>query len=175
MSSSSYLDHFLYNSAVKSLSFPAVKTYSGSACTYICYRCTQLSSVSFPELETISNGNMAYAFYETTSLRSAEFPKLKSISGSSVFGWAFNGTRLETLEFPELVSLNSHQCFLRSSVKKMYFPKLSDLQNSTAIFQYNNNLQEVHFAAANQEAIEAAPGYSNRFSAPSTCQILFDL
>jgi len=144
------------------------------AFTYICYRCEQLSSVSFPELETIST-SMSYAFAETSSLQRVEFPKLKSISGGSVFGWAFNNSGLETLEFPELVSLNSHQCFLRSSVKKMYFPKLSELENSTSIFQYNLKLEEVHFGAANREAIEAAPGYANKFSAPSTCQILFDL
>lgn len=57
----------------------------------------------------------------------------------------------------------------------MYFPKLSDLQNSIAIFQTNNNLKEVHFGAANREAIEAAPGYAKKFSAPSTAAILFDL
>ena len=36
-------------------------------------------------------------------------------------------------------------------------------------------LTEIHFALANKTAVEAMTGYSVKWGAPSSCQILFDL
>ena len=54
---------------------------------------------------------------------------------------------------------------------EFYFPKVNDISG----ILFSRVAHTLHFAAANQTAIESATGYSNKFGMTSDGQILFDL
>lgn len=168
------------------------------------YGCTSLTSVSFPKLETINTSSTwQYIFYNCSNLTSIDLSKLKIIgqatsdaSGSNNrhFYYAFNGcTKLTSITFDSLEAVycngngNTYGTFANcNKVKKWYFPKLTFFGWSSG---YTNNLRalpienlfhnctdttELHFAAANQAAIQALTGYSVKWGA-SNATIYFDL
>ena len=74
-----------------------------------------------------------------------------------------------------------------NKVQKMYFPKLTQITYATGassanrgacnyVFSNCSALTELHFAAANQAAIEASPGYSTAWGrGAGNVTIYFDL
>lgn len=183
-----------------SASFPALTTSASSyAFSYTFTGCTKLQSVDFAALTSVSSTSvMQYMCNNCTALTSVTFPSLKTIgtaSGSSAnyrhFYNAFTGcTNLTTLTFPELEAIycngtaTSHGTFANNAtIKKIYFPKLtyigktSGYGNSTAannIFYSCSALTEIHFAAANQSAIESSTGYATKWGR-SAATVYFDL
>lgn len=181
-------------------SFPALTT---SASTYVfSYAftgCTKLQSVDFAALTSVTSTSvMQYLCNGCTALTSVTFPSLKTIGTASStaanyrhFYNAFTGcTNLTTLTFPELEAIycngtaTSHGTFANNAtIKKIYFPKLtyigktSGYNNSTGannLFYSCTALTEIHFAAANQSAIEASTGYSTKWGR-SAATVYFDL
>ena len=140
------------------------------------FGCTGLTSVNFNNLETIGtnsstseNQQFTNCFFNCNNLTSVTFPKLTAIycTGS---GTTNNGT----------FSSNNR-------VQKLYFPKLTTITygsgaSSTnrnackAIFYSCSSLTEIHFAAANQSAIEATAGYSTLWGrGAGNATVYFDL
>lgn len=190
---------------ITSASFPKLSIINGSsAFGNVFYGNSALVTVDLSELETINTSSSCqYLFYNCTKLESVDFSSLKTIGSASTANsannrhlyYAFNGcTKLTTLTFPALEAIycngngNTYGSFANNNkLKKLYFPKLTTMTWSSAYTNANRAmpienmfyscgaLTEIHFASANQAAVEAMTGYSVKWGAPSTCQILFDL
>ena len=191
---------FSTSTNIVSASFPALTTISASCWSYAFNGCTKLKTVDLSALESVTGTTaMQYAFGGCTALESVDFSALKVIGSSSAtstnyrqFYYTFqNCNKLTSLTFPALETIycngtaaNTGTFSYNNKVTKFYFPKLSHIgkasgySNSTGaknIFYSCTALTEIHFASANQSAIESTTGYSTKWGAPSTCQILFDL
>ena len=182
-------------------SFPVLTTVGSTyVFSYAFTGCTKLQTLDLSALTSVSSTSaMQYMCNGCTALTSVDFSNLKTIgpsSGTSAnyrqFYYAFSGcTSLEELRFPALEWIHcngtatSHGTFANNTaLKRLYFPKLtvidkvSNYSNATGaknIFYTCTGLTEIHFAEANQTAIQASPGYATKWGAPSSCQILFDL
>ena len=182
-------------------SFPLLTTVGSTyVFSYTFTGCTKLETLDLSALTSVSSTSaMQYMCNGCTALTSVDFSNLKTIgpaSGTSAnyrhFYYSFSGcTALEELRFPALEWIHcngtatSHGTFANNTaLKKLYFPKLtvidkaSNYSSATGaknIFYTCTGLTEIHFAAANQTAIESSPGYATKWGAPSGCSILFDL
>ena len=196
---------FYYCTNLASASFPKLTTINGSsAFGNVFYGDTKLASVDLSKLETVNTSScMQYAFYSCSALESIDFSSLKTIGSASTGNtannrhlyYAFNGcNKLTTLTFPALEAIycngngSTYGSFANNNkLQKLYFPKLTTMTWSSAYTNANRALAiqnmfysctaltEIHFASANQAAVEAMTGYSTKWGAPSSCQILFDL
>lgn len=174
--------------ALTELNFPSLVTINGAnAFSGICNACTNLVTVTFPNVQTITGiSAMLNAFQNNTSLVNISFPKLKTIgtnNSTANYGQMagiFNGcTQITTMTFPELEAIYctggtnvTYGSFANNTyIQKLYFPKLSYIGYGTGASSANRNacknvfagcsaLTELHFAAANQSAIQASDGYS---------------
>lgn len=135
--------------------------------------CTNLTTVKFDNLETIgvstlgryNYGQFYRCFYNCSSLTSITFPKLQKIycGGSSASQGTFaSNNKVEKFYFPMLDTINY--------VSQSYTTACENL------FYGCDSLTELHFAAANQAAIEASPGYSTAWGrGAGNVTIYFDL
>ena len=187
--------------ALRSVEFADLETSSGAYnMEYAFASCTNLVSASFPKLTSINNSYaLAYAFSGCTNLQSVDFPMLKTIgsptstSGNARhFYYAFNNcSNLTTITFPALEGIYCNSATVSQGsfatnnlLQKLYFPKLTYIGKtpgaSSSVGADNTfydcpALTEIHFASANQSAIESSTGYATKWGAPSTCTIYFDL
>jgi hypothetical protein len=155
-----------------------IKAFDG-----FCNYANKLQNVTFLKLKRISaNQVFQNAFSSTESLVfDNTFPELEEISGQTVFsGWK---------------KLNDNEVFTLSKVKKITNTATSkysstfgtayrkglvwNLPSATELTGYIWNINasdagEIHFAAANQAAIEACDGYANKWGFAGAT-IYFDL
>lgn len=187
--------------SVSSIDLSKLENISGSECLYGAFKNTNISSVDFSSLKTISGTRaMEDILRQSTYLASIDFSALTTIglnSASGDYGHFYNAfqncSSLTVLSFPSLEFIyctglynTSLGTFAENNyVEKMYFPKLrtitygdgaslSDQGACKFVFYGCTSLTELHFAAANQSAIEASPGYSTAWGA-SNVTIYFDL
>lgn len=165
--------------------------------------CASLTSADFSSVTWVNNNQvMANIFTNCTSLTSVDFGSLETIGADTSaanygqFTSAFNNcSSLTTLTFPELTAIyctgsasGANGTFANNNyVQKMYFPKLGTITYGTGASSTNRNacknvfygcsaLTELHFAAANQSAIEATDGYSTAWGrGAGNVTIYFDL
>lgn len=164
---------------------------------------TGLTSIDLSGLTTVS-GSSAFnnTFAGCTNIASFDFSNLTTIGKNtstanySQFNSAFNNCNLATtLSFPKLekiyctggTTLTYGTFASNNRVKKMYFPKLDTITYGSGATTANQNacknifygctaLTELHFAAANQSAIEATAGYSTAWGlGAGNVTIYFDL
>lgn len=106
---------------------------------------------TFPSLEEIAgNTNPFYNFSALPTDKIFKFSKLKKITGATS---------------------STYATFKRSSKAIWHLPSVVDI--SGYVFD-NSGTSEIHFAAANQAAIEACPNYANKWGA-TNATIYFDL
>ena len=159
-----YVEDYAFSncSGLTSIELPQATTIGNSAFL----GCTGLTSIELPQATTIGN----YAFSNCTGLTSISLPQATTI-GDAIFGGCRNITSvtlgIETLG-GELSALRDAQSGL-----VLNLPKCSSITSKYAFSGFSNNLQ-VHFAAANQSAIEACDGYSDNFGG-SSVTFYFDL
>jgi hypothetical protein len=155
-----YFSNMANTSGIRKISFPQLRTNDIGTCFYrMCLNCANLTEVDFSSLETTSSLGLDFqeTFRECISLEEVRFPALKNIQGANTFQSAF------------------HSC---TNLKKVYFNSLETAHASAFNAMFNVHcisLTEVHFPASSQSLVESLTGYSSKFGAPSTCQILFDL
>ena len=170
---------------------------------YAFYGCTGLTSVDLSGLTTVSGSNaLSYAFRDCTGLTSVLFTNLQTIGANSSstdygqFTQCFNNcTNLTSITFPKLEkiyctgsSTTSYGTFASNNkVQKLYFPKLDTITYGSGASSSNQNacknvfygcaaLTELHFASANQSAIQATAGYSTAWGrGAGNVTIYFDL
>lgn len=195
---------FYYCTSIQSADLSKLKTINGSsAFGNVFYGCSALKTVDLSALQTVNtSSSMQYAFYSCSNLESIDFSSLKTIgaaTGTSANNrhlyYAFNGcTKLTSITFPALEAIycngtgNSYGSFANNNkLQKLYFPALTIIAKASNYTATNGDLgaqntfynctalKELHFASANQSAIEASTGYATKWGAPSGCSILFDL
>ena len=196
---------FYYCTSIQSVDLSKLKTINGSsAFGNVFYGCSALKTVDLSSLETVNTSSCCqYAFYSCANLESIDFSNLKTIGSASTgntannrhFYYAFNAcNKLTTLTFPSLEAIYcngngaTYGSFSNNNkIQKLYFPKLTTMTWSSAYTNANrampienmfyscSALTEIHFASANQSAVESITGYSSKWGAPSGCSILFDL
>lgn len=186
------------------LNFPKLKTINGTnSFNNMCNRCNSLTTVNFSSVETITgSGVMTNAFYNCSNLTTISFPKLKTIGTNSsstnnghLSSFLPSNSNVTTLTFPELEAIYTNGGTSGSYgslsnnpyLQKLYFPKLTTITYgdwaSTAnraacknTFYGCSALTELHFAAANQSAIQATDGYSTAWGRwAGNVTIYFDL
>ena len=193
-------------SNVASINFPKLETITNDTAMQYAFGYTPLTSASFPELTVITGNNaISYCFAGCSSFTSISFPKLERIGKSTVSQYVsdygqlsrllYNVEGVETLTFPELKEVYctgssaaySGTFAYNNKVKKMYFPKLDTItygsgasttnQNACKlIFSNCDSLAELHFASANQSAIQATAGYSTLWGrGAGNATVYFDL
>ena len=165
--------------------------------------CSNLTSVDLSNLSTVNGTNaMNSAFSTCSNLESVLFTNLQTIgedsssANSGHFSSCFSGcSKLTTITFPNLEKIyctgsgtNNNGTFSSNNyIQKMYFPKLDTITYGSGTSSTNQNackkvfygcsaLTELHFASANQSAIEASPGYSTAWGrGAGNVTIYFDL
>ena len=159
--------------------------------------CTGLTSVDLSNLTSIQGNNaMSYAFESCTNLTTVKFDNLETIGSSTTADYGqlrgcFYDPDISSMTFPKLkeiyctISNANYGTFSDNcSIEKFYFPKLDTISYagggsdvaSKNIFSGCDSLAELHFAAANQAAIEASPGYSTAWGrGAGNVTIYFDL
>lgn len=145
----------------------------------------------------------AYAFSGTSNV-SPEFPFLRSVASLNTFQQAFGIIEPSKVfpSLEEITGQSAFADFARGFVDNLaLFPKLKKITGSTSIYSstfysysyyttgifkfpevteitgyvfYSGFAGEIHFAAANQAAIEACEGYANKWGA-TNATIYFDL
>lgn len=150
-------------------------------------------TVNFPALTTINANSVFYRMFyflnSSSNLNSCtvNFPVLTSASGTSIFSNFINATTSSAgkeahviFNFPELTTATcgtattSAWFNLLTSAKRVdvYMPKCNSITNN---FMFpNSNKYYVHFAAANQSALEATTGYATHWGGTSV-NVLFDM
>lgn len=134
--------------------FPELKsTYADYAMRGICAECTVNASTMFPKLEEISGTQALGDFCKDLVDNTALFPKVKKITGATssylATFYTYSGYKTAVFKFPEATEFTGY------------------------IFS-STFAGEIHFAAANQAAIEACDGYANKWGA-TNATIYFDL
>ena len=199
-----FLSAFQNCTALTEVEFPALTFLGGASVANNMFNgCTHLTKASFPLLETIRGNNACLGwFFGCTNLTTLELPALKVIGDPDTTGannrhfyQAFvNCNKLTEIHFPELEAIycNGNNAsygtfYYNAKLQRLYFPKLQTINKSEGYTVKNNlyavnnlfkncfALKEIHFAAEHQASIEASPNYANKWAAPTTCQIIFDL
>lgn len=122
-----------------------------------CRNCTALATASMPAVTVISYG--ANAFSGCSSLVSVDVSSLVTISGSCASMFK-DCTALASITFPALYNFQAINAFGTSA--------------TTYIFSGCTGLTEIHFKASAQSAVEALPGYADKWGA-TNATIYFDL
>ena len=160
-----------YNNGITAINYPKLKYVTGANAFEGAFSGCPLASddVTFAELlgigEDIASGSNSEHFraFAGTNKVNMYFPKLQHIYATGPDYGTFYGANVKKYYFPALTYIDSAPSFTGTSAAQNY------------IFANNTYLTELHFAAANQTAIEASSGYSAKWGAPAGCTVYFDL
>ena len=147
----------------------------------MCSFCAGLQVVSFANLQKVSAMNaFSNAFNSFLGVPDDMFPNLEEISGNGAFSGFKKFTAGETVRFSKIIKItgaaaNYYAVFGSIYIKdiKWYFPSATEFTG----YLWNLGTSypgEIHFAAANQAAIEACDGYANKWGFAGAT-IYFDL
>ena len=136
---------------------------SQQACVRMYKGCIALHSTDLDNLTTMAGGYCCqYMFQDCTNITNIGLDALREINDNYCCQYMFSGcTALTRADFPSLVTVVGKRALGSSTFG--------------GIFYKCNNLTEIHYRADAQATIEALDGYTNKFGAPSTCTIYFDL
>lgn len=134
--------------------------------------------VIFGNLKRVSgNDAFYYAFYGNKAfIPDVSFPVLEEITGQTAFNNGFDVPTNKTMQFSALKKVtggttSTYPTFsLYTSGQIWKFPNATEFTG----YIFRNYVSEIHFAAANQAAIEACDGYDYKWGA-TNATIYFDL
>lgn len=148
--------------------------------------CNNLKSLKFSKLRTVSGGSVFQGSVDITKTFNVEeiFPVLEEISGSQVFDsflyYPNYASARKPIIFPSVKKITGHTSQYSSTFGTSYNSGLIwHFPSATQFTGYIWNISssytgEIHFAAANREAIEACDGYANKWGFVGAT-IYFDL
>lgn len=139
---------------------------SGNSAMYLAFQnCLGTTHLDLGKLETVRGYNaMGHAFEGWKNLVSVDFSSLESIAGQDPFAGCFQYcSLLLELSFPKLKTIHKAYGSLGTfsgnyKIQRWYFPKLETIGESR-LFSVPSVPVELHFGAANEEAIKATEGY----------------
>ena len=134
--------------------------------------------VIFGNLKRVSGVDaFYYAFYGNKAfIPDVSFPVLEEITGRNAFSQGFDIPANKTVQFTALKKVtggesSSYTTFSMYTSRQIWkFPNVTEITG----YVFRDYVSEIHFAAANQAAIEACDGYSYKWGATSST-IYFDL
>lgn len=174
------------NNNIKSLDFPNL-TSVGKYGFDQAFTMMSLSSVSFPKLKSIGEASFRCAFglgSSSSKVDSLEFPELTAIPNqafTSIYSNLSSYMYCNNVYFPKVTSIVASNYTLSEfggattvdDQVNIYLPKCTSI--SQGYLFYPDQHVTLHFAAANQTAIQALAGYSTKWNANADSQVLFDL
>lgn len=139
------------------------------------------TSVSFKKLKKIAANN-AFQYFGNQIDQDFDviFPSLEEISGNSVFNSAFRMVKDDVVTFSKIKKITGGNATYTSTFGGFYVQNtIWNFPSATEFTGYVWNVGssyagEIHFAAANQAAIEACEGYSYKWGFQNAT-IYFDL
>lgn len=149
--------------------------------------CTALKRIAFPKLALVHGADkFSSAFENCTALETADFSKLATITTAynyKNFDNAFKGcTKLASVDFSALATVGgadllSHAFEGCELLARLDFPSLASVASTSfTTMLAGSSVEEVHFPAAMQSAIEALDGYDTCFGAGAgAVDFYFDL
>ena len=169
------------NSTIVSASFGGIERITAPEVFYKAFSTNSLENVIFSKLKTIDGSNVFNEAFGGSKIKDLDlvFPVLEEVSGNSALSRCYGfGGKITTLSFIKKI-VGSGSSFL-PTFGTMYAQNIIFLlPRATELSRYiwdisANYLGEVHFAAANQAAIEACEGYSYKWGFAGAT-IYFDL
>lgn len=151
----------------------------------IFYGCTGLTEVVIDTLTSINGSSMADIFTNCSKLAKITFQDVTSMSSMGTSVIPATGILTKELHMNSLTSITgstsagtSNPCYWMAYgyCTKLYFPAVTNITGKFLFgaATYSNRIQEIHFAASNQAAIEATAGYDTKWGA-TNATIYFDL
>ena len=156
---------------------------SVSNCFYQAFGyCTKLKKATFAKLKSVlGGGNVFYGCFAGVSLNVSEvFPSLEEIAGVSAFDNFIKYNKDDVITFLKIKKITGGQQSYNSTFGSFYAQNtVWNFPSATEFTGYIWNVGasyagEIHFAAANQAAIEACEGYSYKWGFQNAT-IFFDL
>lgn len=171
------------NSTIVSASFGGIERIAAPEVFFKAFSTNSLESVVFSKLKTINGSNVFNVAFGGGSSNieglDSVFPALEEVSGNSALTMCYNfGGKITTLSFIKKI-VGSSSSFLSTFGSPYMENTIFLLPRATELSRYIWNISasypgEVHFAAANQAAIEACEGYSYKWGFVGAT-IYFDL
>lgn len=174
-----------YTSAIEQVSFDSIEEMNGMNAFASCfYNCYYLKYLSFKKLKRIT-GNYAFQNALTSTLGltltyNEIFPSLEEVAGESVLSTGRSYKANEVITFSKIKKITGGSATYYSTFGSFYtkntvwhFPSATEFTGY--IWNVGSSYAgEIHFAAANQAAIEACEGYSYKWGFDGVT-IFFDL
>ena len=176
--------HCCAGSAIEEFYMDGLEEVSASNVFYGCLAtCSKLKIVSFKSLKRITGSQCFYGCLQSSPLAVGDisliFPALEEITGSQAFNSFVSYTKNSVITFPSLKKITGGASIYTGTFGGMYtagtvwnFPSAIEL--SGTVWNNVTYTGEIHFAAANQAAIEACDGYANKWGFTGAT-IYFDL
>jgi hypothetical protein len=172
-------------SRVERVSFNNLVQINSRAVFLQCFMtCQRLNHLSFAKLKKIAaNSVFSSALSSTTSLVLSYdeiFPSLEELSGNSVFSTGRTYKANEIITFSKIKKITGGTAIYYATFGDFYVKDtVWNFPSATEFTGYIWNVStsypgEIHFAAANQAAIEACDGYANKWGFAGAT-IFFDL
>lgn len=155
------LFHAFESTDITQISFRGLVRVGGYGLGYVCSDCSYLEGViDLGNLVEAEGYSMQDSFSGCGKITGYNFDSLQTV-GTSAWNRVFmDNISLTALRFPSLISVATNS--FGSST-------------SNGAFRGCTALTEIHFRADMQATIEAMSQYANKWGAPATCSILFDL
>lgn len=174
---------FAENTTVTIASFNSLESVSTSSAFDHCfYNCSSITKVTLNRLKKISGSNAFYMFCNSDGGRiqiDEMFPALEEVSGQSALSSFVQNVKDRVFRFNNVKKITGASSAYSATFygfnmdgQKWYFPSATELTNY--VWNGSKSTTEIHFAAANQAAIEACEGYDMKWGATNAA-IYFDL
>lgn len=148
--------------------------------------CPRLTKTKFAKLKII-NANNAFdgCFSASSGMYSATpdevFPALEEVKGLSALRLVFNEKSGRTYVFSKIKKITGETSIYSATLGTLFaqntvwsFPSATEFTGYIWYVSSSSTVGEIHFAAANREAIEACDGYANKWGFVGAT-IFFDL
>jgi hypothetical protein len=160
-----------------------IETISGNyAFQQAFYSCNNLQTATFNKLKTVSGAYCFQNAFNSTPIKSLDnvFPSLEYVSGNYAFSGIISYVANDTITLSNIKKITGSTSqygaifgsfYIQNTVWK--FPSATEFTGY--IWNVSSSYAgEIHFAAANQAAIEACEGYANKWGFAGAT-IFFDL
>lgn len=173
-------DNFAPGASSYYVRFDNLESITGNSAFHEAFRGGTISTptydVVFAKLKTIKGDScFAYDFDKQGVAFGEIFPSLEEIEGSTVFrGYSAPSSHTLTHVRKIVGASSKYSATFYTNISgdvHWYFPSLTEI-SGYAFYSSTSYRPKLHFAAANQAAIEACPGYEYLFGAT---EIYFDL
>lgn len=182
LETASVMHYAFAENKITDVDLSSLKTVDGYGLSHTFER-NKITELNLSSLVTVANRGLEWAF-AYNELKTVDVSSLEVVGETGLSNTFYYG-KFETIVFNSLREIKTQGFYSalasNSNLKSAWFPSLTTVGSSAFGPSYGycfsgcSNLEEIHFRADAQAAIEACSGYSAKWGAPSTCTIYFDL